>query len=176
MEIFLPTIADTSILARLIDNGLPPKSEQPVSYAGMIVVKPWGYECQLFDSGDYCVWLMCLRPGTSTSLHCHQRKQAMFVPLTDGIQFNMLGKHFLLTEAIAVGKGRFHGQQNVSDHDTFLLECETPSEKTDLVRYRDSYHREGKPYEGKANMLSFADATTVLDMPSVLKMLIGRAA
>ena len=45
--------------------------------------------------------------------------------------------------------GLFHSIKAVSKKGVFALEFETPVNKKDLVRFKDSYGRETKPYEGK---------------------------
>lgn len=46
-----------------------------------------------------------------------------------------------------IRKGLFHSTKATSEGGISLFEIETPVDKFDLVRLRDSYGREGKPYE-----------------------------
>ena len=43
----------------------------------------------------------------------------------------------------------FHSTKGLAKKDSIVLEIETPINKDDLVRYKDNYGRENKPYEGK---------------------------
>ena len=45
--------------------------------------------------------------------------------------------------------GLFHSTKALSKKDSIVLEIETPINKNDLVRYKDNYGRENKPYEKK---------------------------
>ena len=46
-----------------------------------------------------------------------------------------------------IRKGLFHSTKATDEKGAFVFEIETPVDKQDLVRFRDSYGREGKPYE-----------------------------
>ena len=46
-----------------------------------------------------------------------------------------------------IRKGLFHSTKATDEKGAFIFEIETPVDKQDLVRFRDSYGREGKPYE-----------------------------
>ena len=43
--------------------------------------------------------------------------------------------------------GLFHSTKAISKKGVFALEFETPVNKNDLVRYKDDYGRQSKPYE-----------------------------
>ena len=46
-----------------------------------------------------------------------------------------------------IRKGLFHSTKSIHKDGSCVFEIETPVDKYDLVRLRDSYGREGKPYE-----------------------------
>ena len=48
-----------------------------------------------------------------------------------------------------IARGLFHQIKSISKDGLLALEFETPSDKKDLVRFKDSYGRQDKPYEGK---------------------------
>lgn len=156
MRNILRTEQDYRLLLDLLD-GRPPASEGPTDYAGFVVVKPWGYEFQVYDNNLCSIWLACLKPGQAVSLHCHQRKRVIFIPMSDGITFKTLDLSLPLNEYVSIESGVFHSQENNSAEDGYFLECEYPSEKTDLIRYKDRYGREGKPYEGRSAMRPMAE-------------------
>ena len=170
------TEQDRRLLHGLIEKGIPSTKDQPIDYSGLVVLKPWGYEFQVFDNGLCCVWFACLNSGHAVSLHCHQHKKAAFVPLSDGIHLCTLDGLMPLSECIAVDAGVFHSQENDTLRDSFFLEYEWPSDKTDIVRLKDRYGRESKGYEGKNKMIPFATAIDRLNLPDVVKVFLGRAA
>lgn len=176
MKLIKRNTTDERLLRELTANGLPPKTEQPDDYAGFLVLKPWGYEFQVFDNAACSVWLACLRPDRAVSMHCHQRKQAAFIPLSGGVTFRTLGTSEALQGYLAIEEGVFHSQENNSGDDAFFLEYEWPSEKSDLVRYKDRYGRTGKGYEGKSSMRRLVDVIDDLGMPDSLKLFARKAA
>ena len=48
-----------------------------------------------------------------------------------------------------MARGLFHSVKSVSKNGLLALEFETPVDKNDLVRFKDSYGRAQKSYEGK---------------------------
>mgnify|MGYP003339605059 CR=1 FL=1 len=50
-------------------------------------------------------------------------------------------------QKISIRKGFFHSTKSISSEGTSLFEIESPNDKLDLVRFKDNYGREGKPYE-----------------------------
>ncbi len=58
-------------------------------------------------------------------------------------------KYFRSPSKLMIRTGLFHSIKAVSKKGVCALEFETPVNKNDLVRFKDSYGREKKPYEGK---------------------------
>ena len=52
-------------------------------------------------------------------------------------------------DKLMIRPGLFHSTKAISKKDSIVLEIETPINKNDLVRYKDNYGRENKPYESK---------------------------
>ena len=48
-----------------------------------------------------------------------------------------------------IARGLFHSIKSISREGLLALEFETPVNKNDLVRFKDSYGRQQKSYEGK---------------------------
>lgn len=166
---------DKQVLLELLDAGKPEVAEQPKDYAGIVVLKPWGYEFQVFDNGVCSIWLACLKAGEAVSMHCHQRKQAMFIPLSDNITLHTFSRDFHLRSSVCINRAVFHSQENNSTEDGFFLEYEWPSEKSDLVRYQDRYGRERQGYEGIGSMVPMREFD-LLQLPAAIRLMIGRAA
>ena len=58
-------------------------------------------------------------------------------------------KYYRSPSKLMIRTGLFHSIKAVSKKGVCALEFETPVNKDDLVRFKDSYGREKKPYEGK---------------------------
>ena len=48
-----------------------------------------------------------------------------------------------------IARGLFHSIKALSKNGAYILELESPIDKDDLVRFKDDYGRQSKPYEGK---------------------------
>lgn len=123
-------------------------------YRNIVVKKPWGYEYLMFENDYVAIWILHLKKGQENSLHCHPTKKTAMVVLSGKIRATTLTDWFELgiLDGLMYENGLFHTQKALSDN-VFLLEIETPPNKKDLVRLKDSYGRAGKAYEGK-NMTS----------------------
>jgi mannose-6-phosphate isomerase-like protein (cupin superfamily) len=152
-----------------------PRTAQPKSYSNLLVPKPWGFEFQLFDNRACCIWVACLKPGHAVSMHCHQRKQAAFLPLSRGVSLVTLDRTAPLTECVTVDCGVFHSQENNTDKDVYFLEYETPSDKADIVRYSDRYGRADQGYESVSAMVPLAEALEGLKLPKAIRTLVEAA-
>jgi len=124
------------------------------NYRNLIVKKPWGYEYLLFENDYVAVWILHLKKGQATSVHCHPGKKSSLVVLSGKVQSSTLSEWFDLEvlDGLIIENGVFHSTKALSK-EVFVMEIETPPNKKDLVRLKDSYGREGKGYEGK-NMMS----------------------
>ena len=90
-----------------------------------------------------------------TSLHCHPKKKTGFIIL-DGKAQIQLGlykansEYYSAPSKLMIRTGLFHSIKAVSKRGIYALEFETPVNKFDLIRFKDNYGRESKPYEGKS--------------------------
>ncbi len=118
-------------------------------YLERIVEKPWGWEYRIYADNFYDVWKLSLRPGQSTSLHCHPRKETALLCLSGRATMQSLGKIYTVgpMDMLHIGKGVFHSTENSGDSLLELIEVETPRNKLDLIRSADKYGREGRSYE-----------------------------
>jgi mannose-6-phosphate isomerase-like protein (cupin superfamily) len=118
-------------------------------YLDEVIPKPWGYEFRAYADDFYDVWKSCLFPGEGTSVHCHPRKETTLLCLAGSGRMRLLdGEHEVTTGSIIfIGKGVFHGTENMGMNDLHLVEAEVPRNKFDLVRLRDRYGRQGTQYE-----------------------------
>ena len=125
------------------------------SYDNRVVAKPWGNEYVVYrNSSKLSVTLLNINYNKKTSLHCHPTKKTGFIVLS-GRALIQLGlwkatsKYFNAPSKLMIRTGLFHSIKAVSKKGLCALEFETPVNKKDLVRFKDSYGREKKPYEGK---------------------------
>lgn len=120
-------------------------------YKKRVVNKPWGYEYLMLENQHVAVWILFLKKGCSTSMHCHPKKKTSLVVLSGQVITSSLESHFDLKEldACKIDAGVFHATKAVSAKGALVMEIETPPDKSDLIRLKDSYGREGKGYEGR---------------------------
>tara|TARA_Y100001937_G_scaffold89505_1_gene121079 strand:+ start:11806 stop:12477 length:672 start_codon:yes stop_codon:yes gene_type:complete len=120
-----------------------------MSHENNIVKKPWGYEYLMYENEDVALWFLYIKKGEKTSTHCHPNKTTGLTLLDGDAEVSFLSDVNKLSSLnkIMIRKGLFHSTQAVSEHGAYVLEIETPVDKHDLVRFKDSYGREGKPYE-----------------------------
>ena len=117
--------------------------------------KPWGYEYTIYRNLNHLsVTLLKINHNKSTSLHCHPNKKTGFI-LISGKALIQLGlwkntaEYYSAPSKLMIRTGLFHSTKAVSKNGVFALEFESPVDKNDLVRFKDNYGRETRPYEGK---------------------------
>ena len=144
-------------------------------YDNKIVYKPWGYEYVVYrNSNHLSVTLLNINYNKSTSLHCHPSKKSGFI-LLEGKALFQLGLRKKNTELHTspskrmMARGLFHSIKSVSKNGLLALEFETPVNKNDLVRFKDSYGREKKAYEGKKFTKSIQSDFIKFKIPNINK-------
>tara|TARA_A100001011_G_C14128737_1_gene764491 strand:+ start:40 stop:723 length:684 start_codon:yes stop_codon:yes gene_type:complete len=135
-------------------------------YDNRIVFKPWGHEYVVYRYRNLLsVTLLHINPKKSTSLHCHPKKKTGFV-LLNGKALIQLGlwkserKIYSSPSKLMIRTGLFHSIKCISKKPLLALEFETPIDKNDLVRFKDKYGRQKKPYE-KGNKVSHKNTKLV---------------
>lgn len=132
-------------------------------YDDKLVIKPWGQEYLLYrNKSKVAVWLLKIKKGKSTSLHCHPSKKTGFVLLSGKAKIQLglwkkTEKIFDEKSKLMIRAGLFHKTKNIAKKDLIALEFETPVNKHDLVRFKDNYGRARKPYESGKNIINFKD-------------------
>ena len=124
-------------------------------YDDKVVYKPWGYEHVIYRNLKHLsVTLLRINYNKNTSLHCHPQKKTGFI-VVSGKALIQLGlwkntaKYYKAPSKLMIRTGLFHSIKAASKGGLFALEFETPFNKNDLVRFKDNYGRQSKPYEGK---------------------------
>ena len=124
-------------------------------YDNRVVYKPWGYEYTIYRNLNHLsVTFLKINYNKSTSLHCHPNKKTGFIVIS-GKALIQLGlwkntaEYYSAPSKLMIRTGLFHSIKAVSKNGAFALEFESPVDKNDLIRFKDDYGRETKPYEGK---------------------------
>jgi len=120
-----------------------------MNYESTIVKKPWGYEYLAYENDHVAIWFLYIKYTHSTSLHCHPKKTTGLFLLDGKAEVSFFNHTNKLTpgDKVMIRKGLFHSTKSTDGKGAFIFEMETPVDKQDLVRFRDNYGREGKPYE-----------------------------
>ena len=123
-----------------------------MSYEKNVVKKPWGYEYLAYESDQAALWFLYIKHNHRTSMHCHPNKTTGLTLLDGGAVVSFLNNENILTphHKIMIRKGLFHSTEAVDERGAWVFEIETPVDKGDLVRLRDSYGRQGQPYEDES--------------------------
>lgn len=119
-----------------------------VDYRKFVVNKPWGYEYLMYENDRMAIWYLHIKRGEETSLHCHPGKKTGLVLLSGEARVSFLNnsQNFKALSKVMIRQGLFHSTSALSEEGTVVIEVETPTDKTDLVRLTDKYGREGRPY------------------------------
>lgn len=146
---------DTYYLNKIQSEGFATSKSQPISYKNLVVLKPWGYEFLAFENEHVAIWFLHIKEGHSTSMHCHPQKKTTLAVLNgECFCHTFLTRNSLVPmDSIQIEKGVFHSTTAVSTEGIFLLELETPPNKTDLVRFNDKYGRSKEGYEPSSQMM-----------------------
>ena len=140
------TEADREALARTLYDPEDLKNDG-TNYLGIRIKKPWGHEVERFCNEDVSVWWLNIRPDCETSLHCHIEKTTLLFVVSGRGMLYTLGMNYGLSEGdlVIIERGAFH-RTRADSNGMMLYELESPVNKRDLVRLRDSYGR-GQGYE-----------------------------
>jgi|SaaInlV_200m_DNA_6_1039755.scaffolds.fasta_scaffold01111_2 acetolactate synthase-1/2/3 large subunit len=135
-----------------------------LDYNDSIVKKPWGYEYLVFENENVAIWMLHISRIQKTSMHSHPNKTTALILLGgDKAKISSIDKKYILKESdcLMIGKSAFHQTEAVSDisnipmsqNGIWVMEIESPVDKSDLVRLKDNYGRVGNAYEGESNMV-----------------------
>jgi len=123
-------------------------------FSKLVVNKPWGYEYLMFQNKKVAIWMLYIKKGYSTSMHCHPNKKTSLFLVLGGAVSSTLNESFNLKEkeGLIYDQGVFHTTEAVSENGAFVMEIETPPDKADLFRLKDKYKRVMKAYTEKKNI------------------------
>lgn len=136
------------------------------------VIKPWGSEYTIYKNSTTSTKLLKIEQNKSTSLHCHPQKKTGFILISGKVDIN-LGfyniKKLRSVSRIMIRPGLFHSTKNINEETATVLEIETPIDIDDLVRFKDEYGRENKPYEDKKSMVKLNGYEPIFKDPELNK-------
>lgn len=138
------------------------------NYNTNIVKKPWGYEYLAYENEHVALWFLYIKHTHSTSLHCHPKKTTGLILLDGKAEVSFFNHSNKLSpgDKVMIRKGLFHSTKSTDEKGAFVFEIETPVDKQDLVRFRDSYGREGKPYEDSTHEIPKIEDCLWIENPS----------
>jgi len=142
--------AESDLYNLSLKRVLVPASVSKMDYKGLVVDKPWGYEYLIFENDKIAIWILFLKHLANTSMHCHPKKKTSLLVLSGRVNTAFLNTSFSLKtmDGLIIDRGVFHSTKALSEGGAFIMEIETPPEKSDLVRLKDEYGRENQGYEG----------------------------
>lgn len=113
-----------------------------------LISKPWGAEFRVYDDALIDVWMLHLRAGTRTSMHCHPRKDTLLLCVSGyGRVTTGDGRDAPIEPGDIVPIERGAAHRSTATTAMTLVEIETPRDKYDLVRLQDDAGRAGRGYE-----------------------------
>ncbi len=115
----------------------------------VVVTKPWGYEYLAYQNESVALWVLHINQNEKTSLHCHPNKSTGLVVLNGIAEINFIADNRILEGPAKqmIRRGLFHQTTALSKGGVDLFEIETPVDKNDLVRLKDTYGRSEIGYE-----------------------------
>ncbi len=130
------------------------QADDHFDYSKAVVKKPWGYEYLMYQNEHVAVWILYIKEGFQTSLHCHPNKKTSLVMLSGTAICSSLGERISRSvgEGLMIEEGVFHCTESRSENGIFVMEIESPNNKRDLVRLEDKYGRVHKGYESVSDM------------------------
>lgn len=141
-----------------------------MNYQNIKVKKPWGSEYLIYENKSSATWFLDMKPNEKTSLHCHPKKKTGFLLLSGEVEIDIgfYEKKILKSpNKIMLRPGLFHSTKAISENGAKILEIESPVDKEDLVRFKDNYGRENKPYEGQDKMSKLTSNDILFSEPNI---------
>ncbi|MBT5869721.1 MAG: hypothetical protein HOH38_12860, partial [Nitrospinaceae bacterium] len=139
------------------------ENTEPFDYSRVLVNKPWGYEYLVFENDHVAIWMLHIVRKRKTSMHCHPNKKTALVLLFGSATCSSLDGSVDLSalDGVVIEPGIYHSTEAsnplpiepLSENGIWVMEIESPPNKTDLVRMQDNYGRKDTAYEGQNKMV-----------------------
>lgn len=142
-------------------RGARDESHPQIDYREKVCVKPWGFEFLAFENAYIAVWIMHIRKGHATSLHCHFKKDTHFIVIDGAAKVTLAGGKELCVSCMSsvfIPRYAFHGAAALSPEcvileiEVYHTDCITWSDKNDLLRLSDPYKRQNTGYEASVEI------------------------
>jgi rfaE bifunctional protein nucleotidyltransferase chain/domain len=137
------------------------KENPKLDYQNSVCIKPWGHEFLAYESKKAGIWCFTVRKHQATSLHCHFKKDTLLIVLSGCAKITFFDGSILslsTMQSLFIPRTKFHGIGSFSN-ETTVLEIEifsdkvSFSDKNDLLRINDIYHRKPIGYESSINLI-----------------------
>lgn len=157
--IVLPEKKELDIAKQNKDIELRENKKQ--DYTSSVCIKPWGFEFLVYESNKVAMWCLTVKKNESTSLHCHFKKDTLLIVLSGCAKIGLINDEVIslsTMESLFIPKKKFHSIGSFSDS-TCILEIEifsnnlNFSDKNDLLRLNDQYHRKSVGYESSVKVV-----------------------
>ena len=101
------------------------QADDSFDYSRVVIKKPWGHEYLLFQNNHAAVWLLSIKQGTKTSLHCHPHKKTGLVLLAGKAQVSTLNESHVIEpgQGFVIEKGVFHSTEALSPEGITVSVC-----------------------------------------------------
>jgi rfaE bifunctional protein nucleotidyltransferase chain/domain len=142
------------------NNKIHVDSSHPVDYKQKVCIKPWGYEFLTYESNKMAIWFLHIVKDHGTSLHTHFKKDTFIIVLSGTAKLTLIDNEVIALppmSSVFLPKQKFHALSSFSDH-VLLMEIEifdddvSFSNKNDLLRIDDPYHRKRTGYESSVSL------------------------
>tara|TARA_B100000787_G_scaffold125751_1_gene94977 strand:- start:636 stop:1388 length:753 start_codon:yes stop_codon:yes gene_type:complete len=142
---------------------------QNYNFESVVVDKPWGHEYLFYSSKEISIWILKIFKNQKTSMHCHPNKKTSLIILEGEANLYTLNKKINLKcgNAVTIDKGVFHRTSSEYEKDILVMEIETPTNKNDIVRYKDEYNRPNSGYETKDSFSEAKNLDAFLDYKNI---------
>ena len=139
------------------------------NFENIVVKKPWGHEYLFYSSNEISIWILKILKNQKTSMHCHPNKKTSLILLEGEANLYTLDKKINLKSgnAVTIDKGAFHRTSSEFEKDIMVMEIETPTNKNDIVRYKDEYKRSNSGYESKESFSEAKDLDIFLNYNNI---------
>lgn len=157
-----PTEQEYDIIS---NNKISVEVTPETDYKHKICKKPWGYEFLIYQTKKMAIWFLHIQKNQGTSLHTHFKKDTFIIVLSGTAKVTLIQNEVISLPpmtSVFIPKQKFHALSSYSD-ELYLMEIEIFdddvqfSNKNDLLRIDDPYHRKRVGYESSVQVLDDLD-------------------
>ncbi len=162
MDHFIVSVKEKEKELAELNKEIEEKNNERDTFQNTVCMKPWGYEFQPYESQKIGIWCLTVYKDQATSLHCHFKKDTLLITLSGCARIEFIdGEVISLSplQTVYIPKTKFHSVGSFSDK-SCILEIEifsndvTFSDKNDLLRINDQYHRKSTGYQSSVKRVT----------------------